>query len=310
MTSSADFVFPPFAQFLGLQAEFEELLGQQGFQMTAKWSDPRIDTDLHHPARGATQDWGACVDGSPSRASPGLGAGDYMDSLVSIESYWDFARGVDGAVLQTCQSSDSHLNCSATSCTVCRAFVHRRPCSVVGHASPFGEFWHEHSEVPPQVASYSACEVGETTSQAGRRLRSCLKTGVEVGGAGVRKRVSFRFGVSFWFPARAQLQRTCHLHSHDGLTAPHDVSSTILPQHLPFWDFGHVHMQAIPAPFVEPATPDNLRGPISVLSFHPLPASEGHILDVGIQDPFFVLLLEEICACAVPQLDWYLMAAL
>ena len=284
VTRSADFVFPPLAQFFGLQAEFEEILSQQGFQMTTKWYDPRIDVDLHHLARGATQDWGACVDGSPSRASPGLGAGDYMDNSVSIEPSWVFARGVDGAVLQTCQSSDCHLNCSATSCTVCRAFVHRQHCSVVGHAPPSGKFWHDLSEVPLQVASYPAYEAAVATSRAGRCLRSCLKAGVGVGGERVCKRVSFGFGVSFWFPSRTQLQRTCHLHPPDGLAAPHDVSSTFSFPHLPFWDFGHVHMQAIPAPVVEPAASDALKGPISFLSFASLPASEGCIPDAGSQE--------------------------
>ena len=284
VTSSADFVFPPLAQFFGLQAELEEILSQQGFQMTTKWYDPRIDADLHHLARGATQDWGACVDGSPSRASPGFGAGDYMDNSVSIEPSWDFARGVDGAVLQTYQSSDCHLNCSATSCTVCRAFVHRQHCSIAGHASPSGKFWHDFSEIPQQVATCPAYEAAVATSRVDRRLRSCLKAGLGVGGERVRKRASFGFGVSFWFPARTQLQRTCHLHPPGGLAAPHDVSSTISSQHLPFWDFGHVHMQAIPAPVVEPAASDALKGPISFLSFASLPASEGCIPDVGSQE--------------------------
>ena len=71
---SPDFVFPPFAQFLGLQAEVEEVLQGQGFSTTTSWSDPRIEVDLY--AREiSTQDWGACVDGSPSRALSRLGAG-------------------------------------------------------------------------------------------------------------------------------------------------------------------------------------------------------------------------------------------
>ena len=196
-----------------------------------------------------------------------------MDSLASIESSCDFAREVDGAVPQACQLQDGHRNCSPT-CTVCRALVHSGYRSDTGHFLPSGKADSEYLGASLQAFFDCSADMGHAISHTACHRRSCLKTGCQE--ARTRKQVSFGFGVSFWFPACAQLQIASRLPSH-GLSAPHEVLSAIPPMHLPFWDFGHVHLQAIPAPFVESPSTACLSGPITVLSFAPTPTSESGI---------------------------------
>ena len=223
VVSLSDFVFPPFAQFLGLQTELEEVLFAQGFSNSAVWPDPRIDVDSADEDVYATQAWGACVAGSPSRVVPGSGARDHMDSTVSIESSRGFTRGVDGASSHAHHDSDGFLNCSST-CTVCRAFVHRQ--SVLHTSSlPYGAdaCWlpADHTHAAGHEAPYTVQRKGSTGP-----LRSCIRRGS--GDKSGHKRVSFGFGVSFWFPAPSQLQ----LHHRQDMpacssVAPHVVRSPV-----------------------------------------------------------------------------------
>ena len=227
----SDFVFPPLAQFFGLHRELDEALRAQGFSSSVAWPDPRIEVDPADKDAYTTQAWGACVDGSPSRVVPGLGARDRMDSLVSIESSRGFTRGVDGASSQAPFADDGPLNCSLA-CTVCRAFVHRQSLSH-GPDAPCVEDAYEYHSDRPHVTLGEASRMGQRERSCAKPSRSCLKHGRCLSSG--FKRVSFGFEVSFWFPAPTQLQLRRETAAHTAPSAaPHDVLSPTCSPGTPF----------------------------------------------------------------------------
>ena len=231
----SDFVFPPLAQFFGLHRELDEALRAQGFSSSVAWPDPRIEVDPTDRDAYTTQAWGACVDGSPPRVVPGLGARDRMDSLVSIESSRGFTRGVDGASSQAPFADEGPLNCSLD-CTVCRAFVHRQFLSNGPDALWVEDAYEYHSNRPP-ITLGEASRKGQRGRSCVKPLRSCLKHGRCL--SSESKQVSFGFEVSFWFPAPTQLQLRRETAAHTvPPAAPQDVSSPTLSHGTPFEGFG------------------------------------------------------------------------